>query len=83
MALALLLAMDILKAFRDRKLKQERRLLQRALEATDWHLVACARRLNTPTTTLLRAINNLTVVGGIATGRRRSPGCAAHLIWRH
>lgn len=48
--------MDVLKAFRDKKLEQERRLLQRALEATDWHLVACARRLNTPATTLLRAI---------------------------
>jgi hypothetical protein len=28
-------------------------------------------------------LNKLSVVGEIATGRRRSPGCAAHLIRRH
>jgi transcriptional regulator with GAF, ATPase, and Fis domain len=47
---------DQLKALREKKLQEEHALLKRALEATEWHLVACAKRLSTPATSLLRAI---------------------------
>ena len=48
--------MDKLKDLRDKHLKLERVLIEKALKVADGHLNAAAKYLGTPPTTLLRAL---------------------------